>query len=158
MTGAASFPSAQFFSVEGRERFLRPDLDNCARTDRKERIDAWRKAGLGITYTAQCKSLTQIRHDLPEDWAQSNCSAQKPGFPRFKALSRMPGIGFKGHGDGLRFSPNLENHPAEGPCAVRWTKYGSLRLQGIGHIPTHQKLRTSAQERRMALLGDHRVH
>ena len=92
----------------------------------EERIDAWRKAGISIGYQDQCKSLTQVRGELADDWA--NCSSQQitlrrldkafmaffdrcrrgqaPGFPRFKSLARMPGIGFKGHGDGWRFTPS----------------------------------------------------
>jgi len=78
----------------------------------EERIDAWRKrdtTGKSISYEDQCRSLTQVRCELPEDWATSNCSSQQitlrrldkafkaffarcakrqsPGFPRFKSLA-----------------------------------------------------------------------
>ena len=130
----------------------------------EERIDAWRKAGKSISFEDQCKSLTRIRADLPEDWAQANCSSQQitlrrldkamkaffarcakgqsPGFPRFKSLARMPGIGFKSHGDGWRCAPNLANDGRPDDFGViRWTKHGTLRLQGLGHI----KLRGQAR-------------
>lgn len=110
----------------------------------EERIDAWRKAEKSISYAQQCASLTQVRGELPEDWATMNCSSQQitlrrldkafgaffrrvkagqaPGFPRFKSLRRMPGFGYKSHGDGWRFTPGAD-----------W-KHGTLRLQGVGHI------------------------
>lgn len=72
----------------------------------------WRKAGRTVSYEDQCTSLTQIRGELPEDWAVMNCSSQqitlkrldkafkaffercrrgqKPDFPRFKSLSLRP--------------------------------------------------------------------
>lgn len=148
------YPSAG--QAEELQRLLRAhkDLWNAAL---EERIDAWRKAKRSISYEDQCKALTQVRAELPEDWATMNCSSQQitlrrldkafkaffarcargqsPGFPRFKSLARMPGIGFKGHGDGWRFAPKLA---AGGRCddfgAVRWGKHASLRLQGIGQI------------------------
>ena len=43
----------------------------------EERIDAWKKAKKSIHYEDQCKSLTQIRGELPEDWANINCSSQQ---------------------------------------------------------------------------------
>ena len=109
----------------------------------EERISAWQKAHLSISYADQCASLTVIRRDLPA-WAEVNCSSQQmtlrrldkafaaffrrvksgktPGFPRFKSLSRFPGFSFKSHGDGWRFTPGKD-----------W-KHGSLRLAGVGHI------------------------
>lgn len=123
----------------------------------EERIDAWRKARKSISYEDQCASLTQVRGELPEDWASFNCSSQQitlrrvnkafqnffrrsakgetPGFPRFKSIGRMPSIGFKGHGDGWRFAPNLQNEGRPDDLGViRWAKHGVLRLQGIGHV------------------------
>ena len=47
---------------------------------------------------------------------------ETPGFPRFKSLARMPGFGYKSHGDGWRFAPGEKN------------KHGVLRLQEVGHI------------------------
>ena len=109
----------------------------------EERISAWSKAGKSISYADQCKSLTQLRTELPE-WALANCSSQQmtlrrlnkafaaffrrvkagqePGFPRFKSLARFPGFSFKGHGDGWRFTPGAD-----------W-RHGTLRLSGVGQI------------------------
>lgn len=136
---------------------LHKDLWNAAL---QERIEAWRKAGKSISYADQTASLTQIRHALPEDWAIMNCSSQQvtlrrldkafaaffkrvrqgraPGFPRFKSLSRMPGFGYKGHGDGWRFTPAIKE---KGGREI-W-KHGTLRLQGIGHIKARGQARTT---------------
>lgn len=117
----------------------------------EERISAWTKAKLSISYEDQCKSLTVVRNDLPE-WANiANCSSQQmtlrrlkksfdaffrrvkagqtPGFPRFKSLDRFPGFSFKTHGDGWRFYPE-----------DNW-KHGTLRISGIGHIAARGKAR-----------------
>ncbi len=118
----------------------------------EERIDAWRKAAKSISYAQQCASLTQIRGELPEDWAAMNCSSQQitlrrldkafaaffrrvkagqsPGFPRFKSMQRMRGFGYKSHGDGWRFTPGAD-----------W-KHGTLRLQGVGQIKARGQART----------------
>ena len=132
----------------------------------EERIDAYRKTGKSISYEDQCASLTQIRQDLPDDWAQSNCSAQQitlrrldkafkaffarcakgqsPGFPRFKSIARMPGLGFKGHGDGWRFAPNIANEGRPDDfVVVRWAKHGTLRLQSLGHIKCRGQARSA---------------
>jgi putative transposase len=120
----------------------------------EERISAWRCARKTISYEDQTKSLTQVREALPEDWAWVNCSSQQvtlrrlnkafqaffarckrgqaPGFPRFKSLSRMPGFGYKGHGDGWRFTPGDNG------------QHGVLRLQEVGHIKARGKMRTPA--------------
>lgn len=127
---------------------LHKDLWNAALD---ERIAAWSKARKSISYQDQCASLTQIRRELPEDWAIMNCSSQQvtlrrlskafdaffaraakgpsPGFPRFKSIKRMPGFGYKGHGDGWRFTPALIQRNGR-EC---W-KHGTLRLQGVGMI------------------------
>lgn len=61
---------------------------------------------------------------------------QAPGFPRFKSLARIPGFGYKGHGDGWRFSPG------DG-----W-KNGTLRLQGPGtSAPVARLARQAARSR-----------
>ena len=128
----------------------------------EERIDAWRKAGKSITYAQQCTSLTQIRGELPQDWAAMNCSSQQitlrrlhkaftaffrrvksgesPGFPRFKSLRRMPGFGYKSHGDGWRFTPGDD-----------W-KHGTLRLQGVGQIKARGQARTGGTIKSCELL------
>jgi putative transposase len=107
----------------------------------QERRDAWDKHRVSISYEDQCASLTALRNSGPE-WIIANCSSEQvtlrrvkkaydaffrrckagedPGYPRFKSLDRMPGFGFKGHGDGWRFTPGPE-----------W-QHGKLRLQGVG--------------------------
>jgi putative transposase len=109
----------------------------------QERRDAWEKQRVSISYEDQCASLTALRQSGPE-WVVANCSSEQitlrrvkkafdaffrrckageePGYPRFKALDRMPGFGFKGHGDGWRFTPGPD-----------W-RHGTLRMQGIGIV------------------------
>lgn len=79
----------------------------------EERIDAWRKGRVSIGYIDQCKSLTQIRRENPEDLAVNAQSAQvtlkrldrafaaffrrcqagqTPGFPRFKGRGSRAAI------------------------------------------------------------------
>lgn len=127
----------------------------------EERISAWSKARKSISYADQCKSLTQLRADLPE-WALANCSSQQmtlrrlnkafqaffrrvkagqePGFPRFKSLARFPGFSFKGHGDGWRFTPGAD-----------W-RHGSLRLSGVGQIRARGQSRQGGEIRASDLL------
>lgn len=118
----------------------------------EERIDAYRKTGTSIGFSAQCKSLTQIRRECPEYLAVNAQSAQvtlkrldnafasffrrvkdgdgKMGFPRFKSKHRFPGFGFKSHGDGFKFTPG-----------DNW-KHGRLRLTGIGTMQARGEART----------------
>lgn len=118
----------------------------------EERISAWRNGQHSISYEDQTKSLTLVREQLPEDWAWMNCSSQQvtlrrlnkafqafftrckkgqtPGFPRFKSLARMPGFGYKSHGDGWRFTPGSD-----------W-RNGTLRLMEVGHIKARGQART----------------
>ncbi len=56
-------------------------------------------------------------------------AGQTPGFPRFKSLTRMPGFGYKKHGDGWRFTPG-----------ANW-RHGTLRLQGVGLIKARGEAR-----------------
>ena len=127
----------------------------------EERISAWAKANKSISYADQCKSLTQLRTDLPE-WALANCSSQqmtlrrlnmafaaffrrvkagqKPGFPRFKSLARFPGFSFKGHGDGWRFTPGADR------------RHGTLRLSGVGQIRARGQARQGGEIRSSDLL------
>lgn len=116
----------------------------------EERIGAWQKRRLSISYADQCRSLTVIRQSMPE-WTIPNCSSQQmtlrrldkafkaffqrakggktPGFPRFKSLARFPGFSFKSHGDGWTFNPGKD-----------W-KHGRLRIGGVGHIRCRGKAR-----------------
>lgn len=122
------------------------DLRNAAL---QERIEAYRKRGISITFAQQCKSLTEIRSFDPEV-ASVNAASQQvtlsrlkksfdaffrrikkgetPGFPRFKSFARFPGWGYKQHGDGFRFHSDGEKH-------------GRLHLSGIGTIKARGKMR-----------------
>jgi putative transposase len=92
----------------------------------QERREAWKRHRLSIGFSAQCKSLTQIRAEDPDYRALSAQSAQvtlkrlhrsfgaffrrvkdgeTPGFPRFKSKARFSGWGYKTHGDGFRLDP-----------------------------------------------------
>jgi putative transposase len=117
----------------------------------EERIDAYKKCGVRISFKNQCKSLTQVRSENPEYSALNAQSEQvtlkrlslafdnffrrlkegkkKAGFPRFKALSRYKGWGYKAHGDGWRFKPgkNFVN--------------GTLIVSGIGNIQIRGRAR-----------------
>lgn len=132
----------------------------------EERIDAWSKCKKSISYEDQCKSLTQIRGELPLDWATVNCSSQQitlrrldkafkaffsrcakgqtPGFPRFKSIARMPGFGYKSHGDGWRFAPNLANQGKPDDFgSILWSKHGVLRIAGVGHVKARGQARAA---------------
>lgn len=148
---------------------LHKDLWNAALQERNE---AWRKAGKSISYADQCASLTQIRAELPEDWALMNCSSQQitlrrldkafkaffrrvargetPGFPRFKSLARMPGFGYKSHGDGWHFTPAVAQRDGK-----PYYKHGTLRLQGVGHIKARGQARTGGTIKSCELLHRH---
>ena len=75
----------------------------------EERIDAYRKAGVSISWVDQFKSLTEIRRTLPEysrcsvtaqrsvlkrldhafqGFFRRNAAGRKPGFPRFRSRNR----------------------------------------------------------------------
>jgi putative transposase len=78
----------------------------------EERIEAWRKSRVSISFADQCKSLTVIRRQDPAFLAINAQSARvtlkrldlafkaffrrvkagaEPGFPRFKSKDRFPG-------------------------------------------------------------------
>lgn len=121
----------------------------------EERISAWRKHGLSISYVDQCRSLTEIRADHPEFKSVNAQSAQitlkrlheafdhffrrcregaaEKGYPRFKSKDRFKGFGYKSHGDGFRF------WPGEG-----W-RHGKLRLTGVGTMRARGCARTPGQ-------------
>ena len=134
----------------------------------EERIDAWRKNKLSISYEDQCKSLTIIRKDneLKDQWASLNCSSQQitlyrlkkafssffkrlkrgetPGFPRFKSQRRMTSLGFKSHGDGWKFKPNLKNNGKPDDFGnISWGRHGTLYLQGVGHMAVRGQARAA---------------
>ena len=134
----------------------------------EERIDAWQKAKLAISYEDQCKSLTRIRNDdeLKDEWALINCSSQqvtlnrlnkafnnffnrikkgeKSGFPRFKSEHRMTSLGFKKHGDGWSFKPKLKNNGKPDDFGnVTWDKHAVLYMQGVGHMNARGQARAA---------------
>jgi putative transposase len=118
----------------------------------EQRIDAWRRQRMSLSYADQCRELTDLRRECPE-FAVANCSSQqrtlrrldnafqaffrrvkqrgeRAGFPRFKNLDAFPGFGFKSHGDGWRFVPGAD-----------W-RHGKLRLQGVGVVKARGQART----------------
>jgi len=123
----------------------------------EERIDAYRKCRISVSFVDQCRSLTQIRAELPEyerlnaqsgqvtlkrlDRAFSNFFRRvaqgkaKAGFPRFKSFDRFKGWGYKAHGDGWRFfsRENFVN--------------GTLRLSGVGNLQARGRARCGDKEK-----------
>lgn len=121
----------------------------------EERIDAYNKSKVSIGFSAQCKSMTEIRRDDPVYLALNAQSCQvtlkrldlayaaffrrakageeEPGFPRFKSRDRFSGWGYKHHGDGFKFEPG-----------DNW-RHGKLRLSGIGTMRARGVARTPGQ-------------
>src|SRR5438552_3148395 len=81
----------------------------------EERIGAYRKAGISLTYEDQCKALTEWRHSDPEAWAlalalqrstlrrldetyraffRRLAKGHGAGFPRFRSKRRFDSFGF----------------------------------------------------------------
>jgi putative transposase len=142
------YPSRnQLFALRETRRLHQQIYNACL----DQRIDAYRKRGIAVSYADQCRELTDLRRECPE-FATVNCSSQQvtlrrldkafkaffdrakkgtgsAGFPRFKSLRSYPGFGFKAHGDGWRFVPGAD-----------WT-HGKLRLQGIGIIKARGQAR-----------------
>jgi putative transposase len=58
---------------------------------------------------------------------------ETPGFPRFKALDRFSGWGYKTHGDGFRL------------LAGERMKHGRIRLSGIGTVVMRGQARTQGK-------------
>lgn len=150
------YPSASQAAEMERVRGLHRALYNAAL---QERSDAWEKSRVSIAFAAQCKSLTAIRREQPE-YAGVNAQSlqvtlkrldsafaaffrrvvarrrapekarEGPGYPRFKGRDRFPGWGYKHHGDGFRFTPD-----------VGW-RHGRLRLSGVGIMRARGEART----------------
>ena len=112
----------------------------------QERIEAYRKHGIRITYNDQQASLTRIRSEHPEYRALPCTSARmtlrrldkafkgffrrvkqggKPGFPRFKSLNRF-------HSFEL-LEPRFAHNDSG--------KHGRLFIPGIGHIKARGQAR-----------------
>ena len=116
----------------------------------QQRIEAYQRRGISLTYSDQCLELTLLRKELQEYEALNAQSCQvtlkrvdlafqsffrriregasRPGFPRFKSINRFKGFGYKSHGDGFKL--------------LTTGKHGSVRLSGIGTIPMRGKART----------------
>ncbi len=130
------------------EEFLNQEtlLWNCAL---QERIDAYKKQNIGISYLDQQKSLTTIRQE--DEWFEKfHCSSQrtclrrldkafkrffdrekkgeKPGFPRFKSRNR-----------GVK---SFETSDFKIKKAVSWN---CIRVKGIGKFRYKGKLKGEAK-------------
>jgi len=120
-----------------------------------------KKSSARFLFADQCKILTQWRKEnncLAEINAQSLqvtlkridlafkafyrrlATTEKPGFPRFKSLSRYPGWGYKTHGDGWRLFTGEGN------------KHGKLRLSTVGMISMRGKARTLGEAKTAEIL------
>jgi putative transposase len=127
----------------------------------EERIRIYKEENRSLTFPDQCKALTQWRRKnigLAEINAQSLQvtlkrldlafqafyrrlkTSEKPGFPRFKSLSRYPGWGYKSHGDGWRLLTD------------KLGKHGQLRLSGVGMISMRGKARTQGDPKTCEIL------
>lgn len=124
----------------------------------EERIDAWRKSRVPISFVDQSASLKTIRADDPEYAAVNHTSLQATlrrvdlafaaffrrvaanknlpkkkrqpvGFPRFKSVRRFKGWGYMRHGNGHRVH---FNDGAERGLPI-W-KHGHIYLQNIGCV------------------------
>ncbi|MDX1901721.1 MAG: transposase [Gammaproteobacteria bacterium] len=117
----------------------------------EERIRMYREENKSLSFSDQCKILTQWRQQHASLVAINAQSLQvtikrldlafqafyrrlklgeTPGFPRFKSSKRFSGWGYKTHGDGWRlFEGSNEKH-------------GKIRLSGIGMLRLRGKART----------------
>lgn len=136
-------------------RYLHQQYYNAAL---EQRIKAYRKQGISLSFYDQCKEHKEVREI--EEYAALNAqscqvtlkrvhlamqaffrrvkSGETPGFPRFKSFTRYSGWGYKTHGDGWRL------HPEE--------KHGYLRLSGVGYIRIRGKARTQGKPKTLDIL------
>ena len=120
----------------------------------EERISAYQKAGESLNYYDQAAGLSLIRKDDPDYKAASNTALQNtlkrlhkafqnffgrikkgqtPGFPRFKSITRFPGISYGSYNkgkQGWKFQPG-----------DKW-KHGKLYLSDVGWLKARGKART----------------
>lgn len=117
-----------------------------------ERRRAWGEQRESLSYSIQCKRLTEWRRQsklLRGLNAQSEQvtlkrldlafkhffrrvkNGETPGFPRFKSLHRYRGWGYKRHGDGWRLITGER------------MKNGKIRLSGVGDVTIRGKPRTT---------------
>ena len=123
----------------------------------EQRIEAYSRRGISVTYNMQAKDLTQLRAEFSEYKALNAQSEQvtlkrldrafdnffqrvregkaKAGFPRFKAFERFKGWGYAAHGDGWKFLPG--------------EKYvnGTIRISGVGQLQARGRARFVDEER-----------
>src|SRR5699024_142672 len=137
------YPNSKQESVLLEHLRLHQQLYNAAL---QERIEAYQKCGLSISYNDQQASLTKIRAEHPEYRALPCTSermtlrrldkafraffqrvkrGQKAGFPRFKSLSRFNSFDLLEP----KFSHNIN------------VKHGRLFIKGVGHIKARGKCR-----------------
>lgn len=112
----------------------------------EQRIDAFSRCNISLSFSDQCSELTKLREELPEYAALNAQSEQvtlkrldlafrhffrrikegkeKVGFPRFKSFDRFKGWGYKSHGDGWKFLPHED------------FVNGTIHISGVGNIQT----------------------
>ena len=122
----------------------------------EQRRSAWRhQQRRYLSFTDQCQEITRLRAETP-CWQKFNAQSmqvtanrvdgafksffrrlrqgEKPGFPRYKSLSRFTGWGYKTHGDGWRFTPDTDHRHR--------IRNGTLRISGIGEMRARGRMRT----------------
>lgn len=97
----------------------------------QERIDCYAKTGKSISFSDQCKSLTEIRRE--DVWfSQYHVGSQRSALNRLdKAYKR-----FFAHGGFPRFKARgrIRSFDASGIKPTFGAKYGSIKIKGIGRI------------------------
>lgn len=118
----------------------------------QERISAWDKAKLSVSYNAQQNMLPQLKKDMPEliplgsqalqatlkrlDLAMSafyrRCAAgETPGFPRFKSMKRFHSFSYPSPA-GWSYLP-LDKEPGRGENSrSAWLRLGDLLVRARG--------------------------
>ena len=126
----------------------------------EQRRSAWRRH---LSFTAQCEEITRLRAEAPF-WQKFNAQSmqvtakrvdlafkaffrrvrqgEKPGFPRFKSLSRFNSWGYKTHGDGWRFTPDTDHRHRirNGMPTDQWDR-GDARPRQDAHLWHPEDLR-----------------
>lgn len=144
----------------------------------EERIQAYRKQGRSLSFSQQCKSLTQLRAELPEYDTLNAQSSQvtlkrvedtyagffrrlkdpnckNAGFPRFKSIRRYSGWG---SGSCWRtcepYSWRQQRYKKHGDGWRLFAneKHGYLRLSGVGMLKLRGKARTLGTPKTMEIL------
>ncbi|HTP29690.1 MAG TPA: transposase, partial [Anaeromyxobacteraceae bacterium] len=140
---------------------LHQQLYNAALQQRRE---AWSRQRVSVGFAAQCRELTALRREDETFAAMNAKSAQvtlkrldlafqaffrrvrkgnAPGFPRFKALERFGGWGYKTHGDGWRLVPGDRG------------RHGQLRLSGVGLVKMRGKPRNQGEAKTCEITRRH---